>query len=289
MEERSKRVFIAVALGLLVAAINQLLDWELARLGVQPAATPLNDATIGLVAGWCAYAWASFLEERNSRAAFEEKLRHEGMVQERAMLAAEVHDTLAQGFAGIIINLEAQQEFLRGEPEAQRFAHRALKIGQQSLTEARSLLQGLRMQPPVQKSLARSIEEMIEMLTGGTQVRAHCRIDAAANQLPAEIQWEVARIVREAVHNVVKHANAREVRVELSATYGQVRLCVEDDGCGFDSGRPGEGFGLSGMRERTKSAGGLWWVYTQPSQGTQVIAVIPLDSAMSAFRVGDRR
>ncbi|MGA9884578.1 MAG: sensor histidine kinase [Candidatus Acidiferrales bacterium] len=276
MQERSKRVLVAVLLGLLVAAISQLLDWELARLGIQPAATLLNDATIGLVAGWCAYAWASFLEERNSRAAFEEKLRHEGMLQERARLAAEIHDTLAQGFAGIIINLEAQREFLRGEPEAQRFAHRAMKIGQQSLAEARSLLQGLRMQRPVQKSLIQSIEDMIEMLTRGTQVRAQFQIDATANQLPPEIQWEIARIVREAVHNVVKHADAREVRVELSAADGQVRLCVEDDGCGFDPGRPSEGFGLSGMRERTKNAGGLWWVYTQPSQGTQVIAVIPV-------------
>lgn len=276
MQERSRRVIVAVVLGLLVAAINQLLDWELARLGVRPAATLLNDATIGLVAGWCAYAWASFMEERNSRAAFEETLRSEGTLQERARLAREIHDTLAQGFAGIIINLEAQQEFLGGEPEAQRFGHRALKIGQQSLAEARCLLKGLQMQRPVQKSLSQSIEEMIEMLTGGTQVRAECRIDAATNQLPEEMQWEIARIVREAVHNVVKHADAREVRVELSAVDGQVRLCVEDDGCGFDLGRPREGFGLSGMRERTKNAGGLWWVYTQPSQGTQVIAVIPV-------------
>lgn len=276
MHERWKRVWVAVVLGLVVASVNAIIDIELDRLGIRPAATFLNDLTVGLVAGWCAYAWASFLEERNSRAVFEEKLRHEGIAQERARLAREIHDTLAQGFAGIIMNLEAQQDLLAGRPEARKFGERALAIGQESLAEARSLLRGLRAPKDTNKSLSESVEQMVEMLTGGTGVRAKCWVDAGAENLPAETQWELMRIIREAVHNAVKHADANELRVTLHSDGGQVRLCVEDDGRGFDPNRPRDGFGLAGMRERTKNAGGLWWVYTLPSQGTQVVAVIPV-------------
>ena len=275
MHERWKRVVIAVVLGLVVAGASALLDMELDRLGIRPAATWLDNVTVGLVAGWCAYAWASFMEERNSRAVFEQRLRHEGVLQERARLAREIHDTLAQGFAGVIINLEAQQDLLAGKPEAQRLGDRALRIGRQSLAEARSLLRGLR--PPAEpgQSLCEAVQQMLEMLTGGTQVRTKCSIDPEADDLPPSTQWEVIRIIREAVHNCVKHADASELRVQLQAGNGQVRLCVEDDGRGFDPCKPREGFGLTGMRERTKNAGGLWWVYTLPSQGTQVVAVIP--------------
>jgi len=275
MHERWKRVLIAVVLGLVVAGASALLDMELDRLGIRPAATLLDNATVGLVAGWCAYAWASFMEERNSRVVFEEKLRHEGMLQERARLAREIHDTLAQGFAGMIINLEAQQQLLEDKPEAQKLGDRALRIGQQSLAEARSLLRGLRPPADPGKTLGEAVQQMLEMLTGGTNVRTKCWIDPVADDLPPSTQWEVVRIIREAVHNVVKHADASELRVRLHATGGQVRLCVEDDGRGFDPDKPREGFGLTGMRERTKNAGGLWWVYTLPSQGTQIVAVIP--------------
>jgi signal transduction histidine kinase len=276
VDKRVQRILVAVALGAIVASVNAFADMELDRLGVRPAATFLNDFAVGLVAGWCAYAWASLLEERSSRAVSEEKLRHETLEMERTRIAREVHDTLAQGFAGMIINLEAQQEFLGASPEARTLCERALKIGKQSLADARNLLRGLRPAVPDARNFQRAVEEMMETLTGGSQLQAKCLVDTSANEVSADLQAELLPIIREAVHNVVKHADAREVRVTLHANDGQIQICVEDDGRGFDTSQNSDGFGLTGMSERARNAGGRWWVYSEPNRGTQVVAVIPI-------------
>lgn len=272
---RSKRILVATGLGLLVGAMSVAADFGLGRLGIRPAATFINNFVVGLVAAWYAYAWVSALEERHSRTALEEKIRHEATLRERARLAREIHDSLAQGFAAMIINLEMQQEFLYDRPEAKMIGDRALKIGRQSLADARIMLGELQPTTRISPNLRQSIEDALETLTGGTGLRTDCAIDLDAGHLPPEMQWELVRLVREAVHNVVKHAHAHELRVRLEAAEGQLRLCVEDDGRGFDPRNPRNGFGLAGMRERAKNAGGLCWVYTQPSHGTQVVAVIP--------------
>lgn len=90
---------------------------------------------------------------------------------------------------------------------------------------------------------------------GGRHSRVSEVLDRSGRgRFAAVHQWEVVRIIREAVHDTVKHADAAKLGIRLQATDGQVRLCVEDDGRGFDPRKPREGFGLTGMRERTGDA-----------------------------------
>lgn len=281
MLEQVKRVLIALALGLLVALVCNYLDLEFHRLGIPTASTYLNDLIVGLVAAVSAYAWASFIAERHLHQASAEKLRQEAVLRERTRIACEIHDTLAQCFAGMIVNLEAASEFLGESTEGRKFSDRALRMGKEGLAEARTLLRGLRT-PNCQASTFReAVIHMVETLTGGANLRVNCAIDEIPPTLSPDTEAQILRIVREAVTNVVRHANASNVRVTLHAKGNEIQFCVEDDGLGFspdESHNDGNSFGLSSMRERAKELGGFLWVYTQPEKGTQVVAFVPISS-----------
>jgi signal transduction histidine kinase len=278
MHERIKRILIAVALGLIVAAVNSRLDVEFAHLAVPTASTLLNDVIVGFVAALCGYGWASLLAERHSRRILAEKLRQEGELRERTRIAHEIHDTLAQGFAGMIINLEAAGEFLDEGSAARKFFENALRIGRDSLAEARALLHGLR--PPAldQGGLRRAIVHLADTLTQSAGLDAECHVEELPAQLPPKIEAELFRIIQEAITNTVKHAQATQVRVLLRAQDNELQLRVEDDGRGFAPQPPATetGYGLATMRERAKELGAALQVHSRPGQGTRVIAFIPI-------------
>ena len=277
MRERAQRVLIAVALAFIVAAVNDRLDNEFTRLGVPLASTFLNDLIVGAVAGVCAYAWASIMAERSARRAWAEQHREEGVLRERARLAHEIHDTLAQGFAAIIVNLEAAGQLLGKSPEARSLCDRALRIGREGLAEARSIARGLRPLTHEGQNLCRAVAGIAESVAGGTDLRVKSFMEEITGRIPPHIEAEIAEIIREALTNVVKHAGAHEARVLMRAEGNLVQLCVEDDGCGFAPENPvaARGFGLAGMRERARKLGGVLWIYSRPGQGTQVAMCIP--------------
>ncbi len=279
MPERAKRLLIAAGLGLLVAVVNDRLDVEFTRLGVPLASTFLNDLIIGAVAAVSAYAWAAVLAERSERLASAERLREEGVLHERTRLAREIHDTLAQGFAAIIVNLEAAGDCLAKSPDARALCDRALRISRESLAEARSMARGLRPLTREGENLCRAVSRIAESLDGGSGLRVKCFVEEMSGHVPQEIEAELLQIIREALANVVRHAGAREARVVMRAEGNLIQMCVEDDGCGFHPENPAasKGFGLTSMRERARNLGGVLWVYSRPGQGTQVAACIPFD------------
>jgi signal transduction histidine kinase len=277
MREHTSRILIALGIGAFVAVASNLIDAEFARLSVPVNSTDFDDLLIGFVSGLCAYAWASLQASRHSRRSLDEKLRQEGALQERMRLTREIHDTFAQGFSGMIANLEAADELLGERQDAQMLCERALRIGRKSLAEARSLLHGHR--PPALQiwELREAVTNLVEMLRSETSLRATCLFEGIRPQLLPDHEVEVFRIVQEALTNVEKHAEARAVRITLRASESQIQLCIDDDGRGFVPGNPlvSRGFGLASMRERARNLGGLLWVYTQPGQGTQVVAFVP--------------
>ena len=94
--------------------------------------------------------------------------------------------------------------------------------------------------------------------------------------LPPEIEKVLLRISQEALSNVVKHAQAREVQVELILDSQRARLCVKDDGLGFEPQEDGGSFGLTSMQDRAKALGGVWTIRSEPGRGTEVQASIPI-------------
>jgi len=277
MRERAQRILIGVAIALMIAAVNDRLDAEFTRLGIPVTSTFLNDLIVGAVAGVCAYAWASILAERGARRAWAEQHREEGVLRERARLAHEIHDTLAQGFAAIIVNLEAAGPSLGKSPEARALCDRALRIGREGLAEARSIVRGLRPMTHEGESLCRAVAAIAESVAGGTGLRVKSFVEEISGRIPPRVEAELLQIIREALSNVVRHSGAHEARVLMRAEGNLIQLCVEDDGCGFVPDHPSasQGFGLTSMRDRARKLGGVLWIYSLPGQGTQVAMCIP--------------
>ena len=100
-------------------------------------------------------------------------------------------------------------------------------------------------------------------------------------RLPLEIEKGLLRISQEALSNVVKHAQAHEVRIELFLDSQRARLCVKDDGQGFRPELNPGSFGLTSMQDRTQSLGGVWTIHSEPGRGTEVHASIPISPVIN--------
>jgi NarL family two-component system sensor histidine kinase LiaS len=276
MHNRLNRIFTAAGIGLLVAILANRLDAEFARLGIPPHSPILSDLILGSVSGLCAFGWVSLSAERAARQLAAEKVRQVEVVRERTRIACEIHDVLAQCFVGTIVNIEAAQEFLHDSPQARALSERALRVAREGLAEARSLVRGLRSRTLTEQDLRGAVTYLIEALTEGTPLQVNCSVEQGCSLSP-DAEMQILRIIREALTNVVRHANAGEVRVTLCTQRDQIQLCVEDNGRGFVPGHAldRQTFGLASMRERANQLGGLLWIYTQPGHGTQVAAVIP--------------
>jgi len=277
MHDRTYRILIATATGVLVGVVTNRLDAEFAHLAIRPQSVIIDNLIVGFVSGLCAFAFVSLSADRRARQLAAEKVIEEGAARERTRIACDIHDVLAQCFVGIIGNVEAAQEFLGDSPQARTLSERALQVAREGLVEARSLVRGLRPRAGAEKGLCRTLTDLAETLTKGTQLRVNCSVEEGSGPLTPDTEMQIRRIIREALVNVVRHAGASEAWVTVCNQNGQIQLCIEDNGRGFVPGEAlnRETFGLASMRERACQLGGLLWIYTQPGHGTQIVAVIP--------------
>lgn len=219
----------------------------------------------------------------------ERQLREFAVAEERNRLAREIHDTLAQGFMGILMHLRA----MPGAPDAQaaRF-HReqAELLAQEGLQEARRSVWNLRPRPLEEKSFIAALSDEVKRFQLRSGVPADLEAPRNVDGLSPRRQAGLLRIAQEALHNVAKHARASHVMVRLTATPAWVELVIRDDGVGF-SPDPGDGagrkaasmdgsvngFGLAGMRERAYLLGGEIWIDSAPGKGTTVTVRVPVE------------
>ena len=194
------------------------------------------------------------------------KAREGAVLQERNRLAREIHDTLAQGFAAIRMQLELARSDPAAAGEALDLAN---KIAEENLVEARRSMAVLTAERP---SLMASLSAAIEGVRRLGQTRVVAQIDAAPEP-PPEVAHELVRISQEAMLNAVRHAEASTVRITLSAMPGLgVRIAVADDGKGFDPGAVTKGFGLAGLRDRASAIDADLTIVSEPGAGAEVIA-----------------
>jgi signal transduction histidine kinase len=201
------------------------------------------------------------------------------VLSERNRLAREIHDTLAQGFAGILIHLQLAEVALSHKPEkALPALIQARDLAKSSLAEARRSVLALRPNALENESLPGALRKLVETMTAGTALRPRVEVRGAPCPLPADAEDHLLRIGQEALNNVLKYAQASEASVTLTFQEGRVTLAVRDDGVGFTLGdRPrGGGFGHVGMRERVQALKGELTVRSAPGQGTEIIAAVPV-------------
>lgn len=278
MRNQAKRILVALAIGAVVGLISGGIEVAFTRSGMAGEGAMFAGVMVGTISAVCIYLMSLYLDGWMAQDETAQQLRSQGAQEERLRLRREIHDTLAQGLAGIVSNLEAADELLEGRPEAHRLCVRALKIGRASLAESRSLLQGLHTPALENEGLRAAVKRMIEGISIEAGLRSTYFIEELPGELSSENEVDLFRIIQEGLRNIAKHANAREMRVTVQVKRTQIQLCIEDDGRGFSPLDPAmrPGFGLTTMRERARNLGGLLWVYTQPGKGTQVIAFMPL-------------
>ncbi|MFE4518703.1 sensor histidine kinase [Kitasatospora sp. NPDC056783] len=199
--------------------------------------------------------------------------RLQGATEERARLAREIHDTLAQGFASIIVLAEAARSGLDTDPA--RSAQQLLSIentARENFAEARVLVGSASQVSLTPGSIARTLRRTLDRFTEDTGLTVTAELPDVRCDQPARIA--LLRCLQESLANVRKHAAASTVDVALAQYTHGVELEVTDDGHGFvveDS----HGFGLNGMRKRLAELGGELTVTSSLGDGTRVLAVIP--------------
>ncbi len=212
----------------------------------------------------------------NARLAQE--TRELAVLDERNRMAREIHDTLAQGFTGIVLQLEAAEQSITDAPESVT-AHidRAKRLARESLTEARRSVWALRPATLEKRQLIDALRRETSLLSDETKVQATCHISGTAKHLPADVEDALLRICQEALTNIRRHSQSSQVEVQLTFTDHQVVLSVRDDGIGFDpTSVPGDSFGLIGIEERARQCRGHSYITSTQGEGTVVDIVIPL-------------
>jgi signal transduction histidine kinase len=226
-----------------------------------------------------------------ARAEVAELSHANGVIAERARLARDIHDTLAQGFASVLLLLDAMQTQV-GRDDGAVLGHlgTARKTAQENLAEARAMVVALTPPQLLSGSLPTALRELVERVTGESPrraggerpLRASLSVTGETWPLPADAQVVLLRSAQEALTNVRKHAAAGTVEVELRYRPDRVILRVTDDGEGFTPdvkirASGDAGFGLSGMRARASEHGGVLRIDSAPSGGTTVTVELPRD------------
>jgi signal transduction histidine kinase/ligand-binding sensor domain-containing protein len=210
------------------------------------------------------------------------RARFAAVLAERNRVAREVHDTLLQGFTGVVLHLVALARRAESSPIRQEL-DQVIDQGETCLAEARNAVWNLRVRALDRRNFSAELEGMARQVTAGTAIEVKVRVNGGLDALPLDVEENLLRIGREALTNTVKHARARHVALEVESIRGRLVLRVQDDGRGFDPGRclsPGGGhFGLLGMRERVDQLGGELTVASRPGQGTRVVVALPLSAA----------
>lgn len=208
--------------------------------------------------------------------------REAGVADERRRLAAEIHDTLAQGLTGIIAQLQVVTSVADTDPAlARQHLDRAAALARHSLGEARRSVHDLVPAALEHDDLPGALKKTVTGWAERHGVRAEFTVTGTAEPVHDEIAATLLRIAEEALVNAGRHAGASRVGVTLSFMGDELTLDVRDDGCGFDPAvlppyRGVGGFGLGGMRARAERVAGTVEVETEPGHGTAVSARVPL-------------
>ena len=223
------------------------------------------------------------IHDISERKQAEEQGRDLVVLQERNRVAREIHDTLAQGFTGIVLQLEAAEQALDGgHPEVGGHLDRARRLARESLQEARRSVWDLLPKSLEGRSLDAALQEAVDTWADDGQESASFTFSGNGRELPSAVQTALLRICQESLTNVRRHARATKVTVELTADPEAAGLRIRDDGVGFDPTKPIDGdgpggFGLAGMKQRASLLGGAVSVHSEIGKGTLVEARLPLE------------
>jgi ligand-binding sensor domain-containing protein/signal transduction histidine kinase len=238
---------------------------------------------IGVIAAVC-MPWALY-QLRIQQLVREYKMRLDERVNERTRIARELHDSLLQGFQGLMFRLQAVRDLLPGQAsEAMHALDIALERGDKAIAEGRDTVLDLREPILGDSDIAQALTTLGEGLVlqsgNGALPCVRVLLEGKQRELNPMVRDEIYRIAREALRNAFVHARAQKIEVEITYSDSEFLLHVRDDGGGLapevaNQGARAGHWGLPGMRERAKSFGGKVEVWSEHGAGTEIKLRIP--------------
>jgi signal transduction histidine kinase len=247
--------------------------WTLARL-LWVVGVMMLALLIGL-------AWVVALDRRVRRQTqiITEKVRNEGVIEERDRIAREFHDTLEQELVAITMQLDAiKAQSANASPSERRHLELASSMSRRSLSEAKRSVWALRSHMLENCTLETALREIADPLFHETGIEIVVTQAGTPRKLPALTEHNLLRIGQEGLANAFKHSSAKKINLSIAYESDLVRLSITDDGTGFDvetaaSARRGH-FGLLDMRERTEKMGGVFSLTSHCGSGTTLVITV---------------
>ncbi|MBW8486795.1 sensor histidine kinase [Actinomadura sp. PM05-2] len=259
---------------------------------------------VALAGSLCYFLWRGDEESQRRRAVIEElaeanarleemmrenaglhaqllvQAREAGVHDERQRMAGEIHDTIAQGLAGVVTQLQAARQAHGRGGDWLRHLDLAQEMARGGLAEARRSVHALRPAALEEAALPDALAGVTARWSELHRVPAEMTTTGTVRAMHPEVEGTLLRTAQEALANVAKHAGASRVAVTLSYMGDQVTLDVRDDGAGFAPDRPrggseSGGYGLAAMRRRVARVAGTLAVESEPGAGTAVSASVP--------------
>lgn len=204
---------------------------------------------------------------------------------ERQRMARELHDTLAQGLAGLILQLEAANSHLEEQntTRSQEIIQQAMEGARTTLADARGAIDDLRSEQFEVQSLAEAITQEVERFRAATGIPCELNLDLPP-QLDPSLSEHIQRAVVEGLNNIAQHAQAKQASITLSQRDEQIAVIIQDNGVGFEPdeilSKSGH-YGIIGLRERSRFVSGNFEIHSEPGEGTQLIMRLPFQPAVS--------
>jgi signal transduction histidine kinase len=197
--------------------------------------------------------------------------RRQAVLEERNRMARDIHDTLAQGFGAILMQLQAAQRLPALPPAVARVIDTAVDVARTHMIDARRSVSALRPQPAAGEDVATALARMTDLARRTSDIPIQLSV-AELPSLGGGVDREIIGIAQEALTNAVRHARARQICIQASSVRSVgFRLSVADDGRGIARERSGTGFGMTSMQERADRIGASLTIVTAPRSGTEVV------------------
>ncbi len=238
-------------------------------------------AALGLLYAGHVYRLRHLQRLQAAQTAFSQQLIA-SQEQERKRIAAELHDTIGQNLLIIKNRAVLGIEAATGSPAATEQLEEVSRTASQAIEEVREISYNLRPYQLDRLGLTKALQDLVSRVSAAATIPFHTGIDHVDKLLPPESEIHIYRIVQESLNNIVKHSMAATARVAIRHRSVNLRLTIEDDGCGFDYAalladpKSHRGFGLSGLAERVRILNGWFRYNSLPGRGTRLTVEVPV-------------
>ncbi|MGD1929802.1 MAG: PAS domain S-box protein [Leptolyngbyaceae cyanobacterium] len=237
--------------------------------------------------GWGSQIDITELRQTQDALAEERQQAETALIRERTRIAQEIHDTLAQTFTGITVQLKLAQYLVKQTQtnaaykdcdltQVEDTLNRIGNLARTGLSEARRSVWAVYPATATEDSLPQELANHIRQATNGTALQTQVVVAGTPQPLSYLVSRNLLRVCQEAITNALKHASATTLEIHLTYQAHRVSLHIADDGCGFEPQVKTDGFGLVSMSERMDQINGQLRIITQPGEGTEIFVEVSL-------------